>query len=118
MPKLQAHKNFETYNFSKQLVAACYALTAELPAEEKTNLANYIKSAALAIHFNIAQGVFLKGRKKRKTFIKTALNNLLVLDAATEVLLEVNLATEQQIEAVNNLSATLYGHLTDLQKAK
>ena len=66
MPKAAAYKSLEVFNLSKQLVIACYELTHELPETEKTNFAKYIRTAALTVHLSIAQGAFLKTKKKKK----------------------------------------------------
>lgn len=113
MPKQPAYKSLEVYNLSKKLVIACYELTHELPAEEKTNFTKYIRTAALTLHVNIAQGAFLKS-KKRKKFIRAAQNALIIIDAATEILVEVGFATQEEVDAVIKLSSSCYQLLDDL----
>ena len=107
MFKSTGYRSLEVYNLSKKLVIACYELTHELPAEEKTNFARYIRTAALNLHVNVAQGIFLK-RKKRKKFLRNAKNALIIIDAATEILVELNFATKEQIDVVASLSASCY----------
>jgi four helix bundle protein len=94
-------------------VIACYELTHELPAEEKTNFTRYIRTAALNLHVNIAEGVLLK-RKKRKKFLSNAKNALIIIDAATEILVELNFATREQIEVITALSSSCYQLLDEL----
>lgn len=113
MPKSAGYKSLEVYNLSKKLVVACYELTHELPAEEKTNFARYIRTAALNLHINIAQGVFLK-RKKRKKFLRNAKNALIIIDAATEILVELKFATQEQIDIITALSSSCYQLLDQL----
>jgi four helix bundle protein len=107
MFKSTGYKSLEVYNLSKKLVIACYELTHELPAEEKTNFVRYIRTAALNLHINVAQGIFLK-RKKRKKFLRNAKNALIIIDAATEILEELNFATKEQIEVIASLSSSCY----------
>jgi|SRR6188768_71832 four helix bundle protein len=107
MFKSTGYRSLEVYNLSKKLVIACYELTHELPAEEKTNFARYIRTAALNLHVNVAQGIFLK-RKKRKKFLRNAKNALIIIDAATEILVELNFATKEQIDRIASLSASCY----------
>jgi four helix bundle protein len=107
MPKLHGHKSLEVYNLSKKLVVACYELTHELPAEERSNFTRYIRAAALSAHINIAQGIFLEA-KKRKKYIREAKNALVIIDAATEILVEVGFASQDQIDVVLHLSSFLY----------
>ena len=113
MPKHQAYKSLEVYNLSKQLVVACYELTSDLPVEEKTNLTLFIRNASLTVYLNIAQGAFLKIKKKKK-FIRTAQNALIVIDAATEALVATGFKKEGQITEVVSLSSACYQLLEQL----
>ena len=113
MAKQASYKGLELYNLSKKLVIACYELTHELPTEEKTNFTRYIRTAALSLHVNIAQGAFLKS-KKRKKYTKAAQNALIIIDAATEILVELHFATREQIDLITSLSSSCYQLLDEL----
>jgi hypothetical protein len=56
---------------------------------------------------NIAQGIFLKS-KKRKKFIQSAKNALVIIDAASEILLELGLTTKEDTELVSGLSSSCF----------
>lgn len=109
----KTYKGLEVYNLSKKLVIACYELTHELPAEEKTNFSRYIRTAALNLHINVAQGAFLKS-KKRKKFVRSAKNALIIIDAASEILVELKMATQEQIDVITSYSSSCYQLLDDL----
>jgi four helix bundle protein len=113
MPKPTGYKSLEIYNLSRQLVVACYELTHELPSEEKTNFTRYIRTAALNFYVNVAQGAFLKS-KKRKKFIRNAKNALVIIDAATGILVELKMATQEQIDVITTLSSSCYQLLDEL----
>lgn len=113
MPKANGYRSLEVYNLSKKLVIACYELTHELPAEEKNNFSRYIRTAALSLHVNVAQGAFLKS-KKRKKFIRNAKAALVIIDAATEILVELNLAAQEQVDVITSLSSSCYQLLDEL----
>ena len=110
---MNGYKSLEVYNLSKKLVIACYELTHELAAEEKNNFIRYIRTAALSMHVNVAQGAFTES-KKRKKFLRSAKNALIIIDAATEILAELKLATQEQIEAITSLSSSCYQMLDEL----
>jgi four helix bundle protein len=101
------YKSLEVYSLSKKIVIACYELTHELPAEEKTNFTRYIRTAALSLHVNVAQTAFLKS-KKREKLIRNAQNALIIIDAATEILVELRLATREQVDVITNLCSSCY----------
>ena len=116
MPDQPAYNMFELYDLSKKLVVACYELTHELPSEEKTNLTQYIRTAAVTVHLIIAQGLSLKKKKKRKKAITTIQNALTVINAATEVLLEVGLITKEKSSALTTLVTDCYAAIEHLKK--
>lgn len=118
MPVQPAYKTFELYNLSKKLVVACYELTHDLPSEEKTNLVQYIRTAAVTAHLNIAQGAFLNKKKKKKKTIQTVQNALIVIDTALAVLTEVNYATEDRTSEITDITAALYQTMETLKKGK
>jgi hypothetical protein len=88
-------------------------LTHELNADEKNNFSRYIRTAALNLHVNLAQGVFAK-RKKRKKFVRVAKNALVIIEAATEMLVELKMATPEQLEVISTLSSSCCRQLDEL----
>lgn len=116
MPNQPAYNTFELYHLSKKLVIACYELTHELPAGEKTNLVQYIRTAAVTAHLNIAQGFFFKKKKKRKKVIHNIQNALTIINAATEVLLEVGFITKEKSSELTALVADCYAAIEHLKK--
>jgi four helix bundle protein len=118
MPAQPAYKTFELYNLSKKLVVACYELTHDLPQEEKTNLVQYIRTAAVTVHLNIAQGAFLNKKKKRKKLIQTVQNALTIIDTALAVLTEVNYTTEVRTSEITDITSAIYQTVESLKKDK
>ena len=118
MPAQPPYKALDIYHVSKKLVAGCYELTHHLPPEEKTNLVQYIRSAAVTVHLHIAQGTFLKTKKKKKKAIRSIQNALLVINAALEVLVEVGFVGEDRVIELTDLTSACYDILDDLKKGK
>ena len=118
MPPQPAYKTFELYNLSKKLVVACYELTHDLPSEEKTNLAQYIRTAAVTVHLNIAQGIFLNRKKKKKKSFQTILNALTIIDTALSVLIEVGYTNQNRTSEITDLTSTIYRTAESLKKEK
>ena len=113
MLKATSYKGLDLYNLSKKLVIACYELTHELPAEENNNFTRYIRTAAISLHLNIAQAVLIES-KKRKKLIRNARSALIIIDAAVEILGELQFVTKQQIELITSLSSSCFQMLDEL----
>ena len=108
MPEPFSNNKPEVYILARKLVMDCYELTHDLPPEEKTNLTKYIRAAAVTVFLNIARGIFLKKRKKRKKFIESAKNNLVIINAAMEALADAGLIKKEQLKLVSDSTSTLY----------
>jgi four helix bundle protein len=114
MPAPSTFKKLEAYDLAKKLVVDCYELTHDLSQEEKTNLSRIIRQAAVTAFISVAQGIFLRKKKKKKKMVRSAQNALVVIDAAIEVLLEVDLVKEEQTRKISELSSSCYQLLNRL----
>lgn len=118
MTRTSTFKTFDILDLSKKLVVACYSLTANLPAEEKTNLTLHLRNAALKVHLNSVEAAFLKNKKKKRKMVSKAKNSLLIIEAIIDVLIEVGLVKEESTTEVMELSSTCYQVLDRLKKNK
>lgn len=118
MSRTSTFKPFDILDLSKKLVVAAYALTANLPAEEKTNLTLYLRNAALKVHINCVEGAFLKRKKKKKKSVREAKNSLVIIDTVVDVLIELSLVKEEATTELMQLSSTCYQLLGRLKKDK
>jgi four helix bundle protein len=101
---------------SKQVVLNCYALSQNLPDEEKTNLFRYLRTAGLSVHINIAQAVVTKKKKVRKPHIREARKGLIVINAALDVVNEMSLAPVDEVQLLQQQAKTCYDLLEKLKK--
>ena len=115
MGEQSSYKRLDIFTSSKKLVLSCYALTQDLPVEEKSNLVFYIRNAALTAHLSVSQGIFLKGKAKKK-FLLQAKNAFVVIDAAVDVLIELKLVSEEQTTEVLDLTSACYQQTESLLK--
>lgn len=111
-------RSLEVYNISKKLVSACYELAARLPAEESGNIGLQLRSAAFTAYVNIARGAFLHARKKRRKMLLSAQNALIVIDAASEVLIELRMVKEEELTEMAGLLSTCYQMVDQLLKIR
>jgi hypothetical protein len=116
MDEQSAYNRHDVFTSSKKLVLSCYALTQDLPADEKSNLVFYIRNAALTAHLSISQGMFSKKGKVKRKLLLQAKNAYIVIDAAVEILVELKLVTERQTVDVLSLVSTCYSQTESLLK--
>ncbi len=116
MGEQSTYTTVDIYADSRNLVLSCYALTQGLPIDEKSNLVYYIRNSALAAHFALLQGLFAKKKKATKTHLQEATNAYVVIDAAVDVLVDLQFVKEEQTLEVLKLASVLYQLTVSLQK--
>ncbi len=66
------HKKLEVFQVSMKLSLECYGITKIFPPEERFNLTQQIRRAAISVHLNIAEGASRKSEAERKRFYEIA----------------------------------------------
>ena len=83
------HQQLDVYKISRLFVKGCYLATKVFPAEEKFNLTQQIRRAALSIHLNIAEGSSRKSEQERKRYYEISRGSIIEIDAALDVAQEL-----------------------------
>jgi four helix bundle protein len=101
MVKIQSYRELEAWQKSINVVELCYILTKDFPKEELYSLTNQIRSAAISIPSNIAEGQSRWSTREFLRFLSIAKGSLSEL--------ETQLILAQRIEYLSedNLSKTL-----------
>ena len=74
------HKELDVWKRSMELVEVIYRVTEKLPKSEIYRLSSQMRSAAVSIPSNIAEGAARKGSKEFIQFIHIALGSLAELE--------------------------------------
>lgn len=72
----KTHKDLDVWKLSIQLVKDIYKLTSEFPSEEKFGLISQIRSAAISVPSNIADGAARNSIKDYIRFLYISLGSL------------------------------------------
>ena len=78
------HKNLDVYSASRELLKGCYRISKILPADERFNLVQQIRSAALSVKLNIAEGSSRKSSNERKRYYEIARGSVIEIDSIAE----------------------------------
>ena len=65
-----AHTKLNGFQHSRAFLLECYRVTKLFPNEEKFNMVQQMRRAALSVHLNIAEGCSRKSLVERKRFLK------------------------------------------------
>lgn len=111
------YKDLEIVSLSKTLVQKCYELTQSLPEDDKKNIGQQIKNAALNTYLKLSEGAFLS-KKKRKRCFTDARVSIILLDATLEAYLKLGFASEEELQDISFLLVSCYKKLNKLIKKK
>lgn len=110
------HKNLEAYKTARLLVIECYKTTSVLPREERYNLIQQIRRAALSVKLNLAEGSSRKSLKERFRYYEIARGSLIEIDAAIETASDLSYVSESQITSLALLLNKCFALLSGMLK--
>ena len=110
---LLKHKTLDVYLIIRELIKETYKVSLLLPAEEKFNMVQQIRRAALSVKLNLAEGSTRKSEIERKRFLEISRGSVVEIDAALETAVDLNYFTREQLE---NLGALLNRSFAMLSK--
>ena len=109
-----AHSKLDVYNIASDLVLECYHLMELLPLEERYNLIQQIKRAALSVKLNIVEGASHKTIRERKRFFEISRSSVAELDAAFEMCVKLGFLQNDKLKKVAQLIVRCYQMLSKM----
>jgi four helix bundle protein len=94
------HQKLDLYIVSKSFVIECYKATKEFPSDERFNLIQQIRRAAISVHLNISEGSSRKSEAERKRYYEIARGSIIEVDAALEISESLGYCRKDSLEHV------------------
>ena len=91
------HQQLDVYKISRAFVKDCYSASKLLPPDERFNLIQQIRRAALSVHLNIAEGSSRKSEQERKRYYEIARGSIIEIDAAFDVSADLEYVQKEQL---------------------
>lgn len=98
-----AHTRLNVYDSAQQLILECYRLTKLLPADERFNMVQQIRRAALSVNLNIAEGCSRKSQVERNRFFEIARGSVIEIDTAIDVAVKLSYLSSEQLQTFGDL---------------
>ncbi|HET8830370.1 MAG TPA: four helix bundle protein [Pelobium sp.] len=95
-----SHKNLEVYKESKLLCKEIYLVCKLLPVDEKYNLSQQLKRAAISVCSNLAEGSSRKSLVERKRYYEMSRGSIVEIDTQIEVSILLGFITESDINSL------------------
>src|SRR5690349_5714654 len=97
------HKRLEVWKKSMELVTSVYAVTKNFPSEEKYGLVSQMRSAAVSIPSNIAEGAARQTKREFINFLHIAQGPLSELDTQLELSLALRYRKYESLAPLQEL---------------
>ena len=85
-----------------------------LPAEERFNMIQQIRRAALSVCLNIAEGASRKSAAERKRYYEVARGSIIEIDAALDVSAELKYCNKENLQLLGGLMQRTFSMLSKM----
>lgn len=109
-----SHKSLDIYKAVRELVKETYRLSLLLPLEEKYNMVQQIRRAALSVKLNLAEGSTRKSLIERKRYLEISRGSVVEIDAALETAIDLNYFTPDQLVQIGVLLNRCFAMLSKM----
>jgi four helix bundle protein len=86
----------------------------QLPAEEKFNMVQQMRRAALSVKLNLAEGSTRKSPNERRRFYEVARGSVVEIDAVLETAVDLNYFKTDQLNSVAKLLNKCFAMLSNM----
>ncbi|MFC5283361.1 four helix bundle protein [Pedobacter alpinus] len=109
-----SHKKLEVFKESKLLCKEIYLICKLLPAEEKYNLSQQLKRAAISVCSNLAEGSSRKSLVERKRYYEMSRGSIVEIDTQIELAILLKFITEPDILQLTSHVISTFKMLTGM----
>lgn len=92
-----AHTRLDAYQTSRKFVLSCYQISKLLPGEERFNMVQQLRRAALSVHLNLAEGCSRKSEVERKRFFEISRGSLVEIDTIFDIACQLEYVTKEEL---------------------
>jgi len=98
------------------LVSKIYSLTSHFPKEEMFGLTNQLRRASFSVSSNIADGLSRTSKLEKIRFLEISRSSIVEIDTQLEIVLKLNLCSENDLIDIEKLINSLFAMITSLKK--
>jgi four helix bundle protein len=108
------HKSLTVYSSVKELTKEVYKISLLLPADEKFNMIQQIRRAALSVKLNLAEGCSRHSQAERKRYLIISRGSIVEIDAALETATDLNYFKIGELENIGELLNKCFAMLSKM----
>jgi len=108
------HKSLNVYRAARELTKEIYTLSMRLPAEEKFNMVQQIRRAALSVKLNLAEGCTRRSAVERKKYMEVSGGSVVEMDAILETAVDLDYFKKKNLEKIGELLNKCFAMLSKM----
>ena len=97
------HKSLKIYEATRELAKEIYVVSMKLPVEEKFNMIQQMRRAALSVKLNLAEGATRKSPNERRRFYEVARGCVIEIDSALDISVDLNYLSKEKLAELGQL---------------
>ncbi|MFC0774788.1 four helix bundle protein [Terrimonas alba] len=110
------HKSLTAYSKIRELTKEVYKVSNLLPVEEKFNMVQQTRRAALSVKLNFSEGSTRKSLQERKRYYEIARGSLVEIDAALETAVDLQYFKTESAQQAGVLLNECFAILSKMMK--
>lgn len=108
------YQKLDVFVTAKSFTLECYKFTKQLPAEEKFNMIQQVRRAALSVYLNIAEGCSRKSIVERKRFFEISRGSIIEIDAVLDLAIELDYNKKENLQTLGDFMQRTFSMLTKM----
>ena len=109
-----AHTKLDVFITGKSLVLNCYKISKLLPQDERYNMTQQLRRAALSVQLNIAEGSSRKSAIERRRYYEISRGSLIEVDTILDIAEELEYYKKEDLSQTGELIVKTFQMLSKL----
>lgn len=109
-----AHTKLDVFASGKGLVLSCYKVSKLLPPDERFNMIQQLRRAALSVQLNIAEGSSRKSAIERRRYYEISRGSIIEIDTLLDIAEELEYLNKKGLEQTGVLIVKTFQMLSKM----
>ena len=108
------HKTLDVYQVARELVREVYKISLILPADERFNMVQQIRRAALSVKLNLSEGSTRRSVVERKRYLEISRGSIVEIDSALETAFDLKYYKLEELQPIGILLNRCFAMLSKM----
>ena len=108
------HKKLDIYQVIRELVKEVYKVSLILPPEEKFNMVQQIRRAALSVKLNLSEGSTRRSEIERRRYYEISRGSVVEIDSALETAVDLKYYKQEDLQSIGVLLNRCFSMLSKM----